>query len=370
MKINTTSIISISAFLSLSVQIASAESLPDAKNSQSIQHLLKETVAREEIPGMIAAISSSKGIESIASAGIRKVGFKDKISEDNLVHLGSCTKAMTSVLMANLVEEKVITWETKVIDVFPELISDIHPDYHSVTLWQLLTHRSGVPSNAKDWWVHRNLPLRERRLTILKENLKDKPTVKRGEFHYSNLAYMVAGCMAEKLTNSTWETLIQKRVFDPLEMTSAGFGAPGTPRMIDQPWGHQKSSGKWEARQFDNAEALGPAGRVHCTVKDWVKFISLQLPKGEERKVLLGQPLLEKLVTPVGQYGGGWFVVERPWGKGVVLNHNGSNTMWYASVWVAPLLDRAYIVITNSNDKNSAEICDKMIQKLIAIDQK
>ena len=78
--------------------------------------------------------------------------------------------------------------------------------------------------------------------------------------------------------------------------------------------------------------------------------------------------ILNKLKAPTDQYAGGWIVVKRSWGKGFVLTHSGSNTMWYTVVWVAPRLNRAFIVATNSKDENSRSICDKLIGKLIKID--
>ena len=106
---------------------------------------------------------------------------------------------------------------------------------------------------------------------------------------------------------------------------------------------------------------MGPAGRVHCNVEDCAKFISLQLPKNQSR-ALYDHDILNKLKTPTDQYAGGWIVVKRSWGKGFVLTHSGSNTMWYTVVWVAPRLNRAFIVATNSKDENSRSICDKLIK--------
>ena len=160
---------------------------------------------------------------------------------------------------------------------------------------------------------------------------------------------------------------MQKRIFDPLGMDSAGFGPPGASGKTDQPWGHVRSGEGWRPRQFDNAEALGPAGRVHASFADWAKFIAMQLPGG--KNLGLDRKALDKLITPTGNYAGGWRVTKRPWGKGTVLNHSGSNTMWYALVWVAPKLDRAFLVATNSRDDNSHPTCDQMIGKLIQIDQ-
>ena len=353
--------------LFLLIQPAWAEALKEEAKSKKIEEALAETVTQAKVPGMVAAITSSEGVLAIGSSGIRKIGSRKKMTEHDLIHLGSCTKAMTSVLLATLVAEGKLIWETSLIDVLPELKRRIHPDYHSITVWQLLTHRAGVEANAENWWVHGNVELKKRRLAILEANLKEAPTRKQGEYHYSNLGYMIAGCMAEKVTRSTWESLMQKRIFDPLGMKSAGFGPPGASGKTEQPWGHVRSGEGWRPRQFDNAEALGPAGRVHCSFADWAKFLAMQLPGG--KNLGLDRKTLDKLITPTGTYAGGWFIAKRPWGKGTVLNHSGSNTMWYALVWVAPQLDRAFLVATNSRDDNSHPICDQLIGKLIQINE-
>ena len=76
--------------------------------------------------------------------------------------------------------------------------------------------------------------------------------------------------MAERVTARTWESLMQELLFAPLGIASAGFGPPGVPGELDQPWGHQRDpdSGNWVPSQLDNAAAPGPAGTVHITIED------------------------------------------------------------------------------------------------------
>jgi len=199
-----------------------------------------------------------------------------------------------------------------------------------------------------------------------KGNLKNAPTTKPAEYQYSNLGYMIAGSMAERVTGESWESLMQKRLFEPLGMKSAGFGPPGTHGRTDEPLGHVKSDGKWVPKYHDNAEALGPAGRVHCSLQDWARFAALQLPASEPK--ILDRKILNELLNPTGRYAAGWNIAQRPWAKGMALNHGGSNTMWFAIVWVAPKLNRTFIAVTNSADDKSAGICDKTISQLIRID--
>lgn len=335
--------------------------------NERIHKLLVETISSENIPGMIAAIVDSNGIICIESAGVRKIDNNKQITIDDHFHLGSCTKAMTSALLATLVANDEIKWETTIIDVFPEFRNIIHQDYHNVTIHQLVTHRAGIKANATNWWNYTDLKIKERRLAIIKENLKEPSQIKSGEFYYSNLGYMIAGSMMEKITGLSWETLIKNRLFEPLGMSSTGFGAPGTMDEIDQPWGHHKFNGKWQPTQFDNAEALGPAGRVNCSINDWVKFISLFLSRYNTK--ILERNQLDKLIEPIGDYACGWVVVQREWANGIAITHSGSNTMWFITVWIAPKINRAFIAGTNSCDENSGVICDKIIGNLIRINQ-
>lgn len=337
------------------------------QQSEQIHRALEEVVANEKIPGMIAAITDSTGIIAIASAGIRKYGEDVPMTDSDLVHIGSCTKAMTSTLLAILIDEELLTWETTLVEVFPEFADQIHPDFRKTTLWNLVTHRAGLPANAKNWWSYPRKEIKERRMTILKETLKDAPPNPAGEYHYSNLGYMIAAAMAERLTGLSWEELITKKLFQPLGMTSAGFGPPGTKDRLDQPWGHTESGDSWKPIQHDNAESLGPAGRVHCTLEDWAEFIALQLP-GHEIP-LLDKKQLDKLIVPEGHYAAGWGVAQRSWAKGTGLNHNGSNTMWHATVWAAPNINRAFIVATNSKNESSGRICNGIVEKMIQINK-
>lgn len=346
-------------------EVAPAES---AEASEEIRRALEEIVAARKIPGMVAAIADSRGVIATGAAGVLKAGAEPKLTADDLVHIGSCTKAMTSTVLATLVAEGALRWDSTLIEVIPALKDAIHPDYHTVTLWELVSHRARFPANAQNWWAHATMELKARRLEHLKDNLREAPVPPVGGYLYSNLGYVAAGCMAEAVTGETWETLIRARLFEPLGMTSAGFGPPGTPGQTDQPWGHIKEGNDWRPMQFDNPEALGPAGRVHCTPADWAKFAALQLPSRAPR--ILDRPQLDRLIVPTGDYAAGWGVVQREWAGGTALTHMGSNTLWFAIVWVAPATDRVYLVAMNAGGDEAAAICDGAIGRLIAIDRK
>jgi len=337
----------------------------DSTKTDFIQQILSEIVNDGEAPGMVAAIISSEGVIAIASAGERKAGSGIAFTTNDVVHLGSCGKAMTSTMIATLVAERKLSWDTKLIEAIPELKNKIHADYHKITLWQLLTHRAGIPKNAKDEGAFSSKEIKKRRLAILEDNFKSPATYEMDQFHYSNFGYMVAACMAEQITGLSWEDLMKQRLFEPLGMSSAGFGNPNKNKSTNQPWGHSKYGWKWWPSKAYYHEAIGPAGRIYCSANDWAKFISLWLTS---KNPILDKKYLNKLIEPVGNhfYAAGWGVEEHDWAKGITFNHAGSNEIWYASVLVTPKLDRAFVVATNSCDFGSTpNVCLEILNKII-----
>lgn len=203
------------------------------KRKDQINPILSTIIDNNKIPGIVAAISSSKGLLFSSASGIRRFNNPDPMKTDDLVHLGSCTKAMTSTLLAILITEGELNWESTLIEALPELKDLIHPNYELATLRKLVTHRSGIPANANNWWDHSDeRDIKVRRLKILKDSLATEPSTKVGDYLYSNLGYMVASCMAEKVTGKSWETLIQEKLFQPLGMNTASFGPPWHTRSV------------------------------------------------------------------------------------------------------------------------------------------
>jgi len=347
-----------------------SQTMPDSRKSDSIHQLLTIIVDDGDAPGIIAAIISGEGVIAIASAGERKAGSGIPFTTNDVVHLGSCGKAMTATMLATLVAEGKFSWDTKIIEAIPELKNKIHTDYHKITLWQLLTHRAGIPKNARDEGAFSSKEIRARRLAILEDNFQSPATYEMDQFNYSNFGYMIAACMAEQMTGLSWEVLMKQRLFDPLGMSSAGFGNPNKNKSTDQPWGHHKYVWKWWPSEAYYDEAIGPAGRVYCNVNDWAKFISLWLTS---ENPILERKYLDKLIEPVDKhfYAGGWGVAEHEWAKGITFNHAGSNEIWYASVLVTPNVDRAFVVATNSRDFGSTpDVCLEIMNKIIRMELK
>jgi CubicO group peptidase (beta-lactamase class C family) len=340
---------------------------PLVRADERVNRVLAPVRDEHRLPGLIGAILTGEKLAAIGALGIRKIGSSEPIRVTDQVHLGSCTKAMTATMIGTLVEEGKLAWGSTIRDVFPDVAPELDPQFRAVTLSQLLTHRAGLPHDGP-WWQLPGRTTTQKRRALLTIMLRNAPASRPGStYAYSNAGYALAGLMAEQVTGESWEALMRRRLFEPLGMASAGFGSPGRPGKVIQPWGHRLAGEQVEPTLQDNAPAMGPAGTVHCSVPDWATFATLHL-KGEHGKGKLLKPAtIRALHTPPPgcEYAGGWFVFERSWAGGLALNHQGSNTSWYVSIWLAPVPSFAILVATNQGGKPAETACDQAVTELL-----
>ena len=340
-------------------------------SDEAVTSVLEPIRQKSGVPAMAAAVVTSAGIQFVGAVGVRKRGTDIPVALNDLWHLGSDTKAMTSTLIARMVERGQLKWDTTLAEVFPVLAPQMNPDFQKVTLLQLLSHRAGLPPNltlAK----YVGDDVMALRLRAVREELAKKPRSLPGsKYVYSNLGYIIAGAVVEKVTGKSWEESVRSEIFEPLKMTSAGFGGTGTPGKIDQPWPHT-ADGKPTAENgpaMDNLPVMGPAGRVHCSIQDWAKFIQDQLRGARGEPALLKPEAYQTLHTTHfgGEYALGWITAQRGWGGGKVLNHAGDNTMNFANVWIAPKRDFAIIACVNQSGKAAFAATDEAIVELMKL---
>jgi CubicO group peptidase (beta-lactamase class C family) len=336
----------------------------------NITRLLEPIRKKYKVPAICAAVVTSDGLKAQGAAGIRKIDANTAVTINDKWHLGSDTKAMTASVVGRLFEQGIVRWTSTLAEVFPELESSMSPELKNVTILQILSHRAGLTANL-DWpELSKKGSLRQQRYAVVKKAVSEKPQYEPGsKYSYSNLGYVIAGAIIEKVTGSTWEEQIKKLLFEPLGMTTAGFGGTGTPGQIDQPWGHI-ADGTPVAKNspdMDNPLVMAPAGCVNCSITDWSKFIIDQLKGAMGKPALLKPETYKTIQTPPfgGDYALGWLVVQRDWGGGTVFNHGGSNTMNYANVWIAPARNFAILVCVNQGGDAGFKASDETVSELI-----
>jgi CubicO group peptidase (beta-lactamase class C family) len=346
------------------------------KAEMSTAEMLESIRVKHKLPALAAAVVVNGKVVATNAVGVRRHGDPTRVTARDKFHIGSVTKSMTATVAAMLVEPKKISWTTTIGESFPEWAQQIHSDYRSVTLEQLLANRGGAPGKPPPalWgaaWRATGTPAQQR-LAFIKGILEREPEAKPGtKTIYSNQGYAIAGVMLEKATGKTWEELMRSMLFEPLGMASAGFGAPASVGQIDQPWGHTKAVTSGikavpPGPTADNPLAISPAGAVHCSLGDLAKYAVFHMAGERGQSKLLKAETFKKLHEPVGDdYALGWIVFKRKWAGGRALMHNGSNTMFYVVVWMAPEKNCAVIVASNVGVGEAAAGCDEAAGKLI-----
>ncbi|MEM7012512.1 MAG: serine hydrolase domain-containing protein [Verrucomicrobiota bacterium] len=345
-----------------------------------------------DLSELIAGIPASTGVPAagvllidgktrgFGVAGIRKAGAEVKAELGDKWHLGSCTKSMTATLAGVLVEEGEITWETTIGDTIGKQL-EILDAYQSVTLGMLLANRGGVPGATPNSVFEgidvsvsvedlSDRDILEQRAKFVEAALNLPPTSEPGtQYQYSNAGFVVAGNMLESVTRTPWEKLIEEKIFRPLGMENSGFGnsARGDRDDPSQPWPHKDNATPHPpGSSDDNSWVLGPAGTVHCSLQDVAAYIAMHASH-QLGPVLKKKETFEYLQTelPNNQnYARGWIVANVGWANGKAVSHDGSNTMNYCSIWIAPNRNAAVAAFSNSGESGQAA-CQNAIQLVV-----
>ena len=331
-----------------------------------VSALINKYQQENKLVGLGIRVEKNEKLVATAVSGLRVYGKEFKLTNNDRWHLGSITKPITATLIARLVEQYKLSWSTTISEVFKNE-KDIHPKWKAVTVTQLLSHTSGAKANfPMSVQFKRPKEGKERvqaRREVVLNFLAKEPDYQAGEkFQYSNAGYTIAGAMVEQLTNTSWESIMRKEVFSPLNITSGGFGPPKDGKgKYEQPRGHRKSffsfmGPKAVDTKTDNSPIIGPAGIVHMNLKDLVAFGNVHISGRKGLNQFLSKKSFLKLQSPIlDDYGLGWVVdTKRDWAEGTVIWHNGSNTMWYALLVLQPESDLVIAVTSNDGNRKAA----------------
>jgi len=330
-----------------------------AVDEAGLSSILAQTRAKYHIPGMSAAVLED-GQLVVAADGLRQAKTASLVTTGDLWHLGSCGKAMTATLCARLVEKGVLSWNTEIGEAFPELQVATRPEYAGVTLRQLLAHRGGFPEGLPKKLERQveqapGAPAEVREL-FLPQLLQLRPAGRVGtSFVYSNVGYIVAALMLERITSYTYEELMEIEVFQPLGMTSAGFGEPRSVEHPDEPVGHT-SKGKpvLPGSSLEPPAAGNPAGLLHMSLADWSRFAAVHLDESGTRGYLSGSTLsfLHQAFPAAGpEYALGWLRLTN--GTDDILAHNGSDGYWFSLIALLPGRNLALMIACNQGGKKA-----------------
>lgn len=348
-----------------------AGALPARARPSEAEAALGAVFAETAPPALAAGVVTRDGLGWAGVRGVRRAGHEAKATRDDRWHLGSNTKAMTAAVFGRLVEQGRARWEMPLAEALPGLAID--PAWAGATLDDLMRHRAGLLDAGlldQAWLMSAHAdqrPLPGQRAAFAARALGAPPAGTVGEFAYGNGNYIVLGAAIEAITGLPWEAVMEAELYGPLGLESAGFGAP----QGEAPWGHRGGVPVDPAGFTDNPRALGPAGTAHMSLADYGRFVAAMMGGAPD---WIGDGTRRHLLTSAAgsppAYAAGWGVATAPWagvgGAGPTITHNGSNTLWFATVLAAP--ERGLGFIALSNDAAAGQrACQLLVRRLAEV---
>lgn len=176
------------------------------------------------VPGLALGVIVDGHIVYAKGFGYRDFENKSPVNTETLFAIGSCTKAFTTFIMGNLVEEGLFHWDQPVIDVLPDFRLWDQYATTSLTIRDLLTHRSGLPRHEFAWY-NSNISKKDmlKRLRFLQPSSDI-----RQRYQYGNLMYFTVGLAMEEATGKIWEEIVEEKILRPLGMKNTNFSVEET----------------------------------------------------------------------------------------------------------------------------------------------
>ncbi len=349
--------------------------------SKPLDRFLSDVRAHYRIPAIAAALTTLDGIQTKAAVGVKSHGRPETVAIDDIFCIGSCAKSMTATLIASMVEEGLLHWDTRPIDVFPELETAIHPELSGITIRQLLSHSAGVRLFVSDedfFSVHATIDgltgtIGQQRKRFAFWNLKRRSATSPGSFAYSNGGYVIAAAMAEKVAGESWETLMKERVFEPLDLKTAYIGWPQEESTANvRRHYHRDSAGNPIPLALDARSVpplFHPAGIVSVSITDFANYALFHLRGLNGVSTTLKPKTIDYMHRPVVQTGDGsgyalgWNVIRADdvW----ISAHSGGDSSVYAVIGIDRRKKVAGVVLCNMGDAQATAACANVMLELM-----
>ncbi|WP_082602130.1 serine hydrolase [Phenylobacterium sp. Root700] len=322
------------------------------------------------IPAMAVLVIRDGKVAEQAVRGVRASDAPDKAQANDIWHIGSDAKAMTATMIARLVDRGVLSWSAPLKTMLPGV--SMRPEYESVTLADLLSHRAGLrdlDDTADAAMIEAAFvdtrPLPQQRLAFAGVVLNEAPIgPARGESAYSNSDYLLAAAVAEQATGKSFEQLMQDEVFHPL-----GMSVVYAPSERGQVLGHREGKPLTGIRA-DNPPLFAPAGAVKLSMGDWARFAIDQMAGEKGRGALLPAAAYSTLHTPQGDTASalGWGVRNTWPAKAPIrlLMHAGSNGYWDALIALAPDSEGGVLIVANGGGDEVEGVQTGILMTLMA----
>ncbi len=335
------------------------------RSVQEVEKLAQKQIDQNAVPGLAIAVVFQDKVVYAKGFGVRDVNTKAPVDADTVFQLASVSKPIGSTVVAELVGEGKITWDSKLNALDPTFEMFDSWVTREITVRDMYAHRSGLPDHAGDLLEDLGFT----RTEILFRLRYQRPDSSfRSHYAYTNFGMTEGAVAAVKPYGLEWEEACAQKLYKPLGMSSTSSRYADFIARQNKALGHVLVNDKWEQNFKRDPDAQSPTGGVSSSVNDVAKWIRLQLANGkfDGKQIVSEKPLAEThhphMLTGFNPftnmpsfYGLGWNVSYDEQGR-LRLNHSGGFDLGAATyVNLVPAEQLGIVVLTNGRPMGIAE---------------
>ena len=328
---------------------------------------IADAVVKFDQPGLAVGIVQDGALIWSKGYGKLDLAKADPVTPNSVFYCASISKAFTACAVGLLVDEGQLGWNDPVRMHMPEFATPLPYISEQFLVKDLLCHRSGwITFDGDLLWYGTNYDQRQ----ILARHAQEPMTLPfRDEFGYSNLMFIAAAQLIERVSGMTWDQFITTRIFKPLGMDRSRVETADLAGMSDVALPHvrkgQDPNTPQKSMPYQAQQGADGACGVMSTVTDLAKWDAMWANEG----LVNGKPFLSNdsysFITDVhlamgGEGAGlGWFIEQNNGSE--VITHSGGMPGFILNHTVVPDKDLAVIALGNGESYSVFAITNKIL---------
>ena len=280
---------------------------------------------------------------------------------DTRFRLGSITKQFTAMLTLRLVEQNKIKLDGTISDYLPDYRKDIG---QKVTIHQLLTHTSGIPSYTSQPGFFENVSRNPYKVDefVKKYASGDLQFEPGSKYSYNNSGYFLLGAIIERVTGKPYEQVLQENIFGPLGMMNTGYDHADT-IIPKRAAGYRKTLDGYTNAAYLDMSIPYAAGSLYSTVEDlylWDQALYTDKLISAKTKETMYKPFLDN-------YAYGWVVRNASFKQNdqpVQMIAHGGGINGFATTITRFPQEKNLIVLLDNTGQNVERVMDRIAKIL------
>ena len=258
---------------------------------------IESKIEYEHWPGVIIGLVYDQSLIWIKAYGFADLEKKNLLDEKTLFPIGSNTKMFTAIGILKLRDEGKLDLDEPVAKYLPWInkIKQNNSDINKITIRHLLTHTSGLPTEANlNYEIESNFPeLSE----IVKELEKLEICFSTDiRWKYSNFGLAIAGEIISSVSGLPYIDYIKKNILEPLNMIGSGFNLDSKPGYeFASGYGRLMPDGRRSRSDRYDYKIQTSAGGLNSNIIDLSKFASwmFRIRENNQKEIITGSTLRE-----------------------------------------------------------------------------